>query len=198
MTAAMIGRIGACALLAAVAAACASASSRFYTLSATATPDGQPAVPWAVTVGPVSVPASVDRPQLVVQATPNRVEIDEFNRWAAPLDDGVARTVAADLEVLLGTGRVVAGPVANFAAAYQVTVDVQQFVSAPGAYALVDAVWSVQRVAGGATRGGRTVAREETADPSYDALAAAHSRALATVSADIAAALRALAADHRR
>jgi uncharacterized protein len=42
-------------------------------------------------------------------------------------------------------------------------------------------------------RTGRTVAREATQGPGYEALAAAHSRALATVSADIAAAIRASA-----
>jgi hypothetical protein len=46
----------------------------------------------------------------------------------------------------------------------------------------------------GAARSGRTVAREGVTDSSFDALAAAHSRALATVSEDIAAAIRAEAA----
>ena len=51
------------------------------------------------------------------------------------------------------------------------------------------------RSAGGDTRSGRTVAREAVADKSFDALAAAHSRALATMSGDIAAAIRAEAAE---
>lgn len=185
-------------LLAATAAGCASASSRFYTLNATAAADGAPAVAWAVSVGLVTVPASVDRPQFVVQASPNRLELDEFNRWAAPLGDNIARVVAADLAVLLGTPRVVAGPMANFAATYRVSIDVQQFESVPGQSVLVDAIWAVHRVAGGEPRAGRTVAREAVAAAGYDALAAAHSRALATVSADIAAALRAQAASDRR
>ncbi|MCW5892605.1 MAG: membrane integrity-associated transporter subunit PqiC [bacterium] len=190
---AIIRRMGMCALLAACATGCASASARFYTLSATATADGSPAVPWAVTVGPVTVPAAVDRPQFVVEVSPNRLQLDEFNRWAAPLDDNIARVVAADLAVLLATDRVVPGPIPSFAATYRVTIDVQQFVSVPGGSALVDAVWSVQPVSGGTPRVGRTVAREDVTGPGFDALAAAHSRALARVSADVAAALRAQA-----
>ena len=62
-----------------------SAISRFYTLDSTATPDAGPLASYGVIVGPVSVPASVDRPEFVVQVAPNRVEVDEFNRWAAPL-----------------------------------------------------------------------------------------------------------------
>jgi hypothetical protein len=59
---------------------------------------------------------------------------------------------------------------------------------------MVDAVWTVRKAKGGATHSGRTVAREAVADASFDALAAAHSRALATVSGDIAGAIRAEAA----
>ena len=61
---------------------------------------------------------------------------------------------------------------------------------------VVDAVWAVRGAKGGA-RSGRTVAREGVTDSSFDALAAAHSRALATVSGDIAAAIRAAAAERR-
>jgi hypothetical protein len=39
----------------------------------------------------------VDQPEFVVQVAPNRVDVDEFNRWDAPLNDGIARAVAGDL-----------------------------------------------------------------------------------------------------
>ena len=73
----------------------------------------------AVMVGPVSIPAAVDQPQFVVQVASNRVEIDEFNRWDAPLNDSIARAVAGDLTVLLGTPNVAAAPFANFDPAYR-------------------------------------------------------------------------------
>jgi uncharacterized protein len=172
-----------------------SAISRFYTLDSSATPDAGPPAGYAVIVGPVSVPASVDRPEFVVQVAPNRVEVDEFNRWAAPLDDSIARTVSGDLAALLGTPRVATAPLANFDPAFRVTINVQRFDSIPGQEVLLEAVWVVRKAKGGATRSGRTVAREAVADKSFDALAAAHSRALATVSGDIAAAIRAEAAE---
>jgi uncharacterized lipoprotein YmbA len=167
--------------------------SRFYTLRSTATADGSPAASYAVVVGPVSIPASVDRPEFVVQVAPNRVAVDEFNRWAAPLDDSIARAVAGDLEVLLGTPRVATAPATNFDPAYRVTIDVQRFESVAGQGVLVDAVWAV-RGPKGRLRSGRTVTRETVQDKSFDALAAAHSRALATLSSDIAVAIRAEAA----
>ena len=120
------------ALIAVVATGCASATARFYTLDSTATPDGTPPASYAVLVGPVSVPGPVDRPQFVVQVAPNRVELDEFNRWAAPLNESIARAVAGDLAVLLGTSDVASGQIANFNPAYRVTIDVQRFDSIQG------------------------------------------------------------------
>ena len=186
------------AFVAAAAGCGTTAPSRFYTLASTAPPGDAPAARYAVIVGPVSVPASVDRPEFVVQVAPNRVDIDEFNRWAAPLNDSIARAVAGDLAALLGTPDVATAPLANFDAAYRVTINVQRFDSVQGQSVLVDAVWAVHRTADGTTRSGRTLARESVQGTGFDALAAAHSRALATVSADIAAAIRAAAANDRR
>lgn len=196
----MAGRIAHLLLMACVAAAaagCASAPARFYTLASTATADGPPAAHYGVIVGPVSVPASVDRSEFVVQVAPNRVDVDEFNRWAAPLNDSIARAVAGNLALLLGTSDVAVAPLANFNPAYRVTINVQRFDSIQNEAVLVDAVWTVYKTAGGDARSGRTVAREAVQGEAFDALAAAHSRALATVSVDIAAAIRAQAGSGR-
>jgi uncharacterized protein len=181
------------AFVAVVAVGCASAPSRFYTLNSTAKADGSPAASYAVIVGPVSIPAEVDRPQFTVQVAPNQIAVDEFNRWAAPLGDNIARVVAGDLAVLLGTSRVAAVPLANFNADYLVTIDIQKFESVPDKSAQISAVWVVRKTSGGAVRSGRTVASEPVTGNDFDALAAAHSRALARVSGDIAAAIRSAA-----
>jgi uncharacterized protein len=190
----MAGRIAhltiSIAFIAVVTAGCSTAPSRFYTLDSTAAPGVAPATRITVMVGPVSVPDTVDRPQFVVQVASNRVEIEEFNRWAAPLNDSIARAVAGDLAAMLGTPDVAVAPMANFVPAYQVTIDVQRFDSIQGQAALIEAVWTVRSTANGKTRTGRTTARESVQGDGFEALAAAHSRALATVSGDIAAAIR--------
>ena len=179
-------------VVAAAAVACGpTANSRFYTLDAIAAADGSPPVHLAIAVGPVSIPPSVDRPQIVVQVAPNQVTFDEFNRWAAPLEDGVARAIAGDLAVLLGTSDVAVAPVSGFVPTHRVTIDVQRFDSMPGESVLVEALWAIRPEAGGPVRSGRTVAREAVQGKTIDAVAAAHSRALAKVSTDIAAAIRA-------
>ncbi len=174
-----------------VAAACSSAQPHYYTLDSTPAPASGPAAKMAVMVGPVTVPASVDQPQFVIKAAANRVEVEEFNRWASPLNEGIARAVAGDLAAQLGTPDVVAAPLANFAPDYRVAIDVQRFESIRGEAAVLEAVWVVRKTLGGRALSGRTVAREPVQGDSFDALAAAHSRALVKLSADIAATIRA-------
>jgi uncharacterized protein len=178
------------ALLAVTAAGCSTAPARFYSLASTATADGTPATSASVLVGPVTIPASVDQPEFVVQVAANRVEVDEFNRWVSPLNDAIARAVAGDLVVLLGSPDVASAQLANFTPDYRVTIDVQRFESIQGQAATLEAVWTVRKAAGGEIRSGRTVAREPVQGQDFEALAAAHSRAIAKMSADIATAIR--------
>jgi len=177
--------------LAMVLAGCSpTAPSRFYTLDSTATSGTALNPPPSIMIGGVSVPASVDQPQFVVQVSENRVEVDEFNRWAAPLNDSIARAVAGDLAAQLGTPNVATAQLANFNPTYVVTIEVQRFESTRGKTALIDAVWAVRKTASGETLSGRTTSREVVQGDSFDALAAAHSRAVATLSSDIATTIR--------
>ena len=177
-----------------VTAGCASTpESRFYTLSSVSTAPAPTPSDLSVAVGPVTVPAVVDRPQIVVTMGPNQVRIDEFNRWASPLQTSISRTVADNLVSILGTPRVaLASQTLSADADYRVVIAVQSFESAPGEAAALDAVWTVSRAKDGKLQIGRTAAREPATEKGYDALAAAHSRAVARLSRDIAEAVRAL------
>jgi uncharacterized protein len=190
----MISRLVAIAMLYTLAAGCASTpASRFYTLSAASEPPGSSST-LSVVVGPVSVPAVVDRPQIVVSVGPNQVRLEEFNRWAAPLQNNIAGVVADNLVLMLGTPRITSSAQASSTDAnYRAAIDVQIFQSVPGESALLDAVWSVRRTKDGQATTGRTKVRETVEDKGYDALAAAHSRAVARLSRDVADAVRALA-----
>jgi len=177
---------------AAVVAGCASPPSRFYSLSAATEPTATSSN-LSIAVGPVSVPAVVDRPQIVVNLGPNQVRLEEFNRWAAPLQNNIARVVADNLVLMLGTPRVILSEqLLSADVDYRAAIEVQSFQSAPGEAALLDAVWSVRRAKDGKAETGRTTVRETVQEKGYDALAAAHSRALARLSRDIAAGVAAL------
>jgi len=172
-----------------LAAGCASAPARFYRLSATATPAPTTST-FSVIVGPVSVPAVVDRPQIVVSTGANQAALNESNRWASPLPDNLSRVIVENLVALLGTPSVVLfQQTLNTDADYRVTVEVQRFDSTLGQSAILDAVWTVRRMKDDKTETGRTTAREAAPEKGYDALAAAHSRAVGRLSQDIATAV---------
>jgi len=178
--------------LATFGAGCASTPSKFYTLSPTAEPGGAVAS-YSVAVGPVTVPAMIDRPQMVVNVGPNQVGIDEFNRWASPLPNDMARVVAENLSKILGTPLVSVFPQATAdGASYRVLIDVMRFESAPGKSTTLDALWTVRRAKEGASRAGRTTVNETVKEQSYAGLVAAHSQALGRLSTDVAEAIRAL------
>lgn len=179
-------------------AGCASSPpSRFFTLSGAPAP-AAPSSTLSIVVGPVTIPAVVDRPEIVVTVGSNEVWLDEFNRWASPLADAIAVATAENLGAALATSRATSLVQSAVDADYRAAIEVQRFESAPGAYALLDAVFTVRRTADGRSSTGRTTAREAVTDKSYEALAAAHSRAVARMAADIAAATRALAAQPAR
>jgi len=184
--------IAAVSLLVGLAAGCASPASRFYTLSAANAPAATSSN-LSMVVGPVSVPAVVDRPQIVVSTGPNQVRLEEFNRWASPLQNNISRVVAENLVAILGTPRVILfSQTLGMDADYRAAIEVQRFESAPGEAATLDAVWTVSRTKDGKSQTGRTTVREAASDKGYDAVAAAHSRGLARLSQDIANAVRAL------
>ncbi len=192
-----MGRLGIPVLLCtlvSLAAGCASTPpSRFYTLSATAAPSTEAASSLVIVVGPVSVPAVVDRLEIVVSSGSNELKLDEFNRWASPLQDNLSRVIVENLVAILGTRRVTLFPqMPSTAAQYRVAIEVHGFESTLGTSTTLDAVWTVRRTTDGSAETGRTAVRESVLDSSYDALAAAHSLAVARLSQDIADAVRAL------
>ena len=186
----LIAALSALCALVVLAAGCSTPPSRLYTLSRTPAPAATPAATasnMAVVVGPVSIPAIVDLPQIVVSTGANSVTLDEFNRWASPLQSNISRVVAENLVTLLGTPRVSQFQQSlNLDADYRVAIEVQSFDSAPGDAATLNAVWVVRRTGDGKAQTGRTTVREPTGTAGYDALAAAHSRSLARMSQEIA------------
>jgi len=177
--------------LAEVMMGCASTpSSQFYTLSSGAKPAAGTAS-YSISVGPVTVPAVVDRPQIVLQTGANQVTFDEFNRWAAPLQSEIARVVAENLASALGTPSVTVFPQSSAAdASYRVVIDTLRFESVPGEAATLDALYTVRARKENQSRAWRTTVRESVQASGYAALVAAHSRALVRLSEDIASVVR--------
>ncbi|WP_241975133.1 PqiC family protein [Paraburkholderia sp. BL17N1] len=175
-------------------AGCAtSPESKFYTLSpievaGPAAPANSVSI--SIAIDPVTVPELVDRPQIVSWLDANRVSIDEFARWAEPLKSQISRVLAADLAQRIPGAIVSSYPQRVDDNAYRVSVDVQSFDSSVGGTEMLAVIWSVRPPKRGETLSGRTVVHEPVSGPGYDAMMAAYSRALASVSGDIAVATR--------
>jgi len=189
-----VTRTTAWTVLLVAAAALAGCSSppktSFYTLRSAAAPATADArLHYGVAIGPVGLPESLDRPQMVVRAGGNQVTIAEFERWAGPLKNEIALAIAENLRPQLGGASVFTYPQGADADVH-VSVDVQRFESVLGEAATVEVLWQV-RPAKGAPKSGRSTVREAAQGAGYDAVVAAHGRALAAVSRDIAAAIRA-------
>lgn len=167
-----------------------SAPPQLYTLTAPSYEGTEaPGATLVAYVGPVTVPESVDRPQMVMRKGANEVELADSHRWAEPLKDAIPRVVAANLMQALGTRRVSASRMASGQPAdYRIALDVQRFDSSPSGSA-VDVLWIVRTANGDTVRTGRTQAREAGGGTPGE-IAAAHSRALAKVAADVAGAIR--------
>lgn len=176
-----------------VLAGCGSSpKANFYTLAGDSAPATAAGATTIVTIAPVTVPEMVDRPQVVVRSRNNQVEINEYERWAGSLKSEISRALADNLARLVPNSSVYAYPQgAVLNADYRVLVDIQRFDSVLNEAARVDAQWTVQ-AAKGAVRSGRSVVNEQTNGAGYEALVAAHGRAIARVSADIAAAVKSI------
>jgi uncharacterized lipoprotein YmbA len=188
----MMRRLAAFALACMLAAGCSSPPVKYYTLSAVA-PAASTTSTISVVIGPVAVPSVIDRPQIVITTSANQVAVDDYSRWASPVQDNLARAVADNLAAILGTPRVTLSQSSLGAETeYRVQIEVRNFESAPGKYAALDAAWTVRRLKDGRTETGRASVREQVEGEGFEPLAAAHSRAIAKMSNDIADAIRAL------
>jgi uncharacterized protein len=97
---------------------------------------------FSIGIGPVKLPDSLNRQQMVTRVSENEVRVEPFYRWAAPLTENITSVLAENLSSLLGTNRVVTFPWASAKQpAYQVRVTVVDFMGALGGEANLEVRW---------------------------------------------------------
>jgi uncharacterized lipoprotein YmbA len=178
---------------------------RFYTLTPIApeTPANAVAGVTPLRLSRVTVPGELDRAQLVRRIDSTRLQIDDQDRWAAPLDEMIRRVLSADLASRLPPNTVLD---ANESAAGRrlqaLALDIHEFYADQSCAVTLRATWVLTPPQ---TRPGDEPAQaeqsrratEQTRVPSpgacsgADAVPEAMSRALAQLSERIVAALRA-------
>jgi uncharacterized protein len=193
----MLALVGATVGTTLMVGGCASQPSRFYLLSAvanteTASPGTSGQQGPTIGVGPVTLPRYVDRPQIVTRTSPYEIRVAEFDRWAEALDTNFTRVLAENLSILLPTARVVMSPWPRaIPIDYQVTVDVTDFLSQVGGDSLLIADWTLFKGEGqDALTSGRSRFSASPGGQDYAAIVAAMSQTVASLSREIATAVR--------
>jgi uncharacterized lipoprotein YmbA len=180
-----------CLCLAVLAGCGVSPPARYYILTpvdndTTTTLSGP-----ALGIGPVTLPAYLDRLEIAHRSGENELQYADMDRWAAPLKTTFSRTLADNLAAMLPTDRISLYPwTRSTRIDYQITVDVTRFdVDASGTVVLV-AGWEVIRVDDGSIVSRRRQSyAEAVGSMSYPAIVAAQSRTLAFLSQDIVASI---------
>ena len=174
--------------------------ARFFVLRALAEPPAAPqAAPALVGLLPVALPGYLERPQLVTWVAPGELRIDEYLRWAEPLDAGFSRTLAANLQAVLPDSRVVRSPWPSSARpGARVRVEVQRFGPEAGGEVVLEGRFAVLPAEGERPLVARPVALKRgplaSGPAGVDAAAGvdAMSELVGDLARDVAAALRSL------
>ena len=171
-------------------AGCSQPAKSFYVLTAEGPSPSGGGV--GIGVGPVALAEYLDRPNLVIQQSPNQLAVVEDHRWAGDLSESVARVTAANLGRRMNTGNVRVYPwLRDDEIRYQVTVDIRQFHSGEDGFAVIEAGWRVYQLPERTLKASRTFTdREPLAKDGYAPMVAAQSRLLARFAQDIASGLR--------
>ena len=102
-----------------------SPKTRFYLLESVVQnrqepPPSSGQADFTVGVGPVDLPAYLLRPQIVTRLDAHRIRVDDFHRWAEPLNEAVVKILSEDLARSCG-----AFPVVTFPWSRALDVDIQ-------------------------------------------------------------------------
>jgi uncharacterized lipoprotein YmbA len=163
--------------------------SSFYMLSSEAKGSPSPDGP-SIGVGPFTIPEYLNRAAMVLNRDKNRLQVDEFSRWAEPLDHGVSRVLALNLANILDTQRVQTYPWRqDNPPDYGVSLAIVQ-MSTHDNEALLVAKWTVRKISGDSTVVQRIsrITTPSSMDPANTA--AAYSQLLMLLSQEIAGVIK--------
>lgn len=196
-------------LLASFLIACQSTPSRLYVLNSAATPSpdataglgssgvpgrGQGRPPGSVPLLGVAVtlPQYLDSTNIVQRVGANELKPNYDAQWGESLSVDATRVVAEDLGARLTSFDVVMLPSRSHRTLdYEVAVDLSRFESDLAGNAAARGRWTITDAAGHEVASARVWREERASGTGYDATAAAMSRNLMALSADIAGALEA-------
>jgi len=173
--------------------------SRFYVLSPIAfrsekEKSDEPYKGLSVALQPVVVASYLDRPQMILRDGPYEVSLDEFHRWAAPIDQNILQVLVVDLRDRIPGSYIDDYPWPNRVQFdYQVHIEVLRFDGRLGGHVTLAARWTLYR-----DTPEKLLPVDQAEElytvtakgDSYDALVAAMSSAICKLSEDIGTAIK--------
>ena len=182
-----------------VLSGCASSPSRFYLLSSleATSPEMKPSAEercFSFGIGPINIPYYLDRPQIVTRGTSTELKLAEFDRWGEPLGDNLKSVLAKNLSILLCTKAVAFFPWrGGIPIDYRIEMEVLRFDGSLGGNVSLEAWWMIS--SGDGKRilfSKKSTLTEAVGGQDYKSLVGAESRALGTLSREIAEAIKTL------
>jgi len=141
-------------------------------------------------VGPIILPAHLERKEIVTYDKRYRVNPAEFDRWAESLDENITSALVENLSILIPSDQVIGYPWAGeHACDYTVRVRVVTFGSNPSGEVVLNASWEIHDADLALVELTRARYSAPRQGDDVVALVAAMSRAIEKLSRDIADAL---------
>jgi len=145
----------------------------------------------AVGVGPITIPETVNRPNIVTPKDANQLEVAEYHRWSEPLRENISRVMITNLAQRLGVNKLYAYPWLRTEIDNIVRLDVLQMTGSISESVYLQVRWQV-------LTGSKpyqlletkiTEYRQPVAGGGYSSLVAAYSAAYASLTDDVAKSL---------
>lgn len=174
--------------------ACGGTPMQFYMLNAEtglASETAAPVLPRATVLGlgPIHLPAYLDRPQLVTAISAHQYRLDEHRRWAERLDENIARALTLSLSKQLGIEQVVRYPWSpRQRIDYQLSFDVLELHQTAAGQSHLAVQWQLKNTEQAVI--GKRFECNEAAAEDAEAIVTAQSRCLTRFSQELADAVR--------
>lgn len=161
------------------------------TLSATQFDGKDKILNLAIGVGPITIPETVNRQNIVTPKNTNQLEVAEFHRWSEPLRENISRVVITNLAARMGVSKLYAFPWLRTEIDHIARIDILQMTGRLQEEVYLQVRWQI-------LTGEKPLQLLETRiseyrkpveGVGYSALVAAYSEAYASLSDDIARAI---------
>jgi uncharacterized lipoprotein YmbA len=139
-------------------------------------------------IGPITIPDTLKRAQIVTRDEQNIYRFDEFNRWAGVMEKDIAYVMGDNLGDLLGVEKIAFFPwMHHFSPTHRIIIDIIQFDGELTGEAILSVRWSIADAEGKTSlAGGKSVYRQPVEGGNFTGLVKAESQLLAELCKDLA------------